>query len=704
MCNLIGLVFSLFGVLLLFCFALPVEPPSASLYLGVPLSPGGTAQVNFYNRAAFVGLLLLVIGTLLEAVPPVLTVIRSSQRRRTKVPSRSVIEPTSSALVSRPAGFMHDVLDPASVPPATSLPLLFTPGRIGGVELRNRIVMPPMTTRAADSDGFVTDDTIAYYRARASGGVGLITVEMASPERVGKHRVRELGLYDDRFLPGLSRLVSALHDEGAKVSIQLGHGGGHTRPDVNGGETPIAPSAIPHVVQEGTTEIIIPEAMSVARIARTVEAFAQAAERAQAAGFDMVEIHGAHGYLISQFLCVAENRRTDDYGGSLENRARFAIEIVRRIKQRLPGLPLIFRLCGDDFFPGGIVFPEARQVGEWIAAAGADALHVTGGHYRSLPTAAVMIPPMAMGDAPFLHFASALRRRVAVPVIAAARLGDPATAIRALAEGHADFVALGRPLLADSDWVRHAETGQAVRTCLACNSCVDHMRAGNRLHCLINPMTGRERRYAGAADTGGPRDERIAVIGAGPAGLAYASLVAARNTVTVFERGAESGGAFRLAGLAPLFQGVEANPALLLRHVAALERRCREQGVVFEFSCDVARRIELLDGFDRIVVAMGARYVPWLRFMPALLRSGLAGAPVLRGLAARPGARAWFYRRARVSAAAPLLAGLAARPEGRKVEVIGDAALPGKSDAAILGAFDAAFGLAPEGAKAVCGA
>ena len=184
------------------------------------------------------------------------------------------------------------------------------------------------------------------------------------------------------------------------------------------------------------------------------------------------------------------------------------------------------------------------------------------------------------------------------------------------------------------------------------------------------------------------------MIGAGPAGLAYASLVAARNRVTVFERGPESGGAFRLAGLAPKFQGVEANPALLLRHVAALERRCREQGVGFAFSCDVAQRIELLDGFDRIVVATGARYVPWLRFVPALLRLGFARAPVLRGLAARPGPREWFYRRARVSAAAPLLARLA----GRRVEVIGDAALPGKSDAAIQGAFDAAYGLAPEGA------
>src|SRR5262249_16743532 len=152
--------------------------------------------------------------------------------------------------------------------------ILLTPSRIGSVEIKNRIVMPPMTTRTADADGFVTDDTIAYYVARVAGGVGLITAEMASPERVGRHRRRELGIYDDRFLPGLTRLVDAIHRGGAKASIQLGHGGGHTRADICG-ETPIAPSAIPHPVYEVTNETIVPQAMTQERIAETVAAFAQ---------------------------------------------------------------------------------------------------------------------------------------------------------------------------------------------------------------------------------------------------------------------------------------------------------------------------------------------------------------------------------------------------------------------------------------------
>src|ERR1700736_4441364 len=204
--------------------------------------------------------------------------------------------------------------------------ILLTPARIGSVEIRNRIVMPPMTTRLADQEGFVTHDTIAYYGTGVRGGVGLITVEMASPARAGRHRRRELGIYDDRFLPGLAWLVAEIHRGGAKASIQLGHGGGHTRRDICG-EEPLAPYAIPHPVFEVTNETIVPQAMTLDDIAAPTAAFAAAAARAQRAGFDCVEIHAAHGYLISQFLTPFENRRTDHYGGTLQNRARFGLGI-----------------------------------------------------------------------------------------------------------------------------------------------------------------------------------------------------------------------------------------------------------------------------------------------------------------------------------------------------------------------------------------
>jgi 2,4-dienoyl-CoA reductase-like NADH-dependent reductase (Old Yellow Enzyme family) len=567
---------------------------------------------------------------------------------------------------------------------------LFTPASIGGVEIKNRIVMPPMTTRCADAHGFVTEDSIAYYCARAEGGVGLITVEMASPEKAGKHRNFELGIYDDRFVPGLQRLVDALHERGAKVSIQLGHGGGHTRSDINGGEPPVAPSAIPHVVEEGTTETIIPEAMDKARIEACIEAFADAAERARRAGFDMVEIHGAHGYLISQFLCPAENLRTDEYGGSLENRARLALSIIQRIKQKVPGFPTIFRMSGDDLFPEGMQFEEAQQVAIWAAEAGADAIHVAGGHYRSLPSGAVMAPPMNMPDATFLSFASRIRPHLSVPVITVGRLGAPADATRAVADGHADFVALGRPLLADPEWPLRVRRGEAVRMCIACNTCIDGMRQGFRLHCLVNPLTGREAALGSVQirDNLLPKGLRIAVIGAGPAGLSYASAVANRNAVTVFEKSQTVGGSMKLAGRAPKFQEVLADQRVLDRYIASLERRCRANGVMFELNTEIDDIRGLSSRFDRVVVATGARYRLGLGLMPKLLAAGFAKLPVIRDLAARPNLRKWLYYNAR-RPTLPQLEGIAPG----FITVIGDASSAGKSVAAIRDAFAAAFGV-----------
>ncbi len=307
-----------------------------------------------------------------------------------------------------------------------------------------------------------------------------------------------------------------------------------------------------------------------------------------------------------------------------------------------------------------------------------------------------MIPPMAMPDATFLRFASDIRAHVTVPVIAVGRLGDPELARRAVQDGHADFVALGRPLLADPEWVNRALHGKAVRMCIACNSCVDGMRSGERLHCLVNPLTGRERLFGTAAERTDrlPNGRKIAVVGAGPAGLSYAALVAPRNVVTVFEKNEMAGGAFRLAGFAPKFQGVEASPTSLPRYIASLERRCREAGATFVFGCDVTRDIQRLDGFDLIVLDNGADYRAGLGFIPALLRAGIARLPGLRAMVTNPAVQRWFYRRARVSSAEQLRT----RLSNKAVLVIGDAAQPGKSDAAIRSAFDAALRVSAEAA------
>jgi len=567
---------------------------------------------------------------------------------------------------------------------ASRLNVLLTPARIGGVEIKNRIVMPPMTTRTADDDGCVTDDTIAYYLARAEGGVGLITAEMASPERAGRHRRRELGIHDDRFLPGLTRLVEEIHRGGAKASIQLGHGGGHTRIDICG-ETPVAPSAIPHPVYEVTNETIVPQEMTRERIAAAIAAFARAAVRAQQAGFDCVEIHAAHGYLISQFLNTFENRRTDEYGGTLVNRARFGLDVLRAVKAAV-AIPVIYRLSVDDYFPEGLPYAEGRQVAIWAAQSDADALHIAAGHYRSLPSAARMIPPMAEPEATFLAYAADIKQAVNVPVIAVGRLGDPALATDAVASGKADFVALGRTLIADPDWVKKLVRGEPARRCLACNTCVNEMRGGAQLRCVVNGATGRELRFRAAS---APRGERIAVIGAGPAGLTYASLVAEGNSVTVFEREDGAGGAFRYAGKAPLFQEVVAKQDSFDRYVAQLVAACAGKGVTFRYGVDIAHARDLLAPFDHIVIATGARYRFGLGKLATWLLDRGAGRWVgLRRVFAVPAFRDWFYYKARAPTGAELRH--LAWP-GQKITVVGDALAAGKSMAAILSAFEAAL-------------
>ncbi|HEX3506315.1 MAG TPA: NAD(P)-binding protein [Xanthobacteraceae bacterium] len=564
--------------------------------------------------------------------------------------------------------------------------ILLTPARIGSVEIKNRIVMPPMTTRTADADGFITQDSIAYYMARVRGGTGLITVEMASPEKVGRHRRHEVGIYDDRFLPGLTRLVSEIHRGGAKASIQLGHAGGHTRIDICG-ERPIAPSAVPHPVYETTFETIIPEVMSKQRIAKTLAAYVEAARRAKAAGFDCVEIHAAHGYLISQFHAPFENQRTDEFGGSLLNRARFGLYVLRAVKEKVPGIPVIYRLSVEDYFPGGMPFEEGRQVALWAAKAGADALHITAGHYRSLPSAQIVLPPMSFPDAPFLGFAAEVKKDVNVPVIAVGRLGNPATARAAVEDGKADFIALGRTLIADPQWVEKVARNEPVRRCLACNTCINEMRGGARIGCVVNGTAGREIMLTVAQP---PRGERIAVIGAGPAGLTYASLVADGNQVTVYEKGKQAGGAFRYAGKAPLFQEVEANEQSFDHYIEHLVAACEMHGVKFRYATDVTTHPVMLEPFDRIVIATGAEYRhPWLGDLTTrMLDYGLARSLGLRRLFESPKLRNWFYYEARVATGMRFVK--LVRP-GQKVSVIGDAVRAGKSKDAIASAFEAAL-------------
>lgn len=567
---------------------------------------------------------------------------------------------------------------------------LFEPIALRGVDIPNRIVMPPMTTRLATPEGVVTPELIRYYVARAEGGAGLVTVEMCSPEPAGRHRSGEIGILDDRFLPGLRELTSQLKAAGARTAIQIGHAGGHTREDVTG-VPPVAPSSLPHEVQEVDVRTVVPLELSRGGIRVVVDAFAGAAERAKRAGFDVVEIHGAHGYLIAQFLSPLDNRRRDEYGGSLRNRARFALEVIQACRERVGDYPLIFRFSADEYAPGGLTLDEAREIAPWFVEAGADALHVTGGCYRSRPSGALMIPPMGYPEATFLHLARAIKARVTVPVIAVGRLHDPTLAERLVVEGQADMVALGRQLIADPEWPRKVREGRLdeIRPCVACNTCVDGMREGARLQCLVNPLSARETEFElRPAD----RARSVLVVGGGPAGMEAARVLALRgHRVMLAERGRELGGQLRLAAKAPIFQNVETDAPVLLRLVDYLARQLEKAGVDVRLgravTTDLVRELRP----DIVVLATGASYrrpLGWI--FPRLLNSRWAKAGAFKAILTKRSVKRLFYSRLRRPNA-----GLEQRLRGLGLEVyrIGDCHRPGRTPEAMLEAARLAYRL-----------
>jgi hypothetical protein len=293
---------------------------------------------------------------------------------------------------------------------------------------------------------------------------------------------------------------------------------------------------------------------------------------------------------------------------------------------------------------------------------------------------------MNFSDATFLDYAADVKKRVSVPVIAVGRLGDPTIAERAVTQGKADFIALGRTLIAEPQWVEKVRRGEPIRRCLSCNTCINEMRGGARIGCVVNGAAGRETLFAAPQILQG---ERIAVIGAGPAGLTYASLVAEGNYVTVFEKEAQPGGAFQSVAKAPLFQEVDTEARSFTRYIADLIAACRAKGVQFRLAADAAAVSGLLAGFDTVVIATGAQYRFGLRPIANwLLDTGIARAPGIARLFTSPSIRNWFYYKAR-RGTAPRFRHLA-RP-GQRVLVIGDAARAGKSKEAIASAFEAAL-------------
>jgi 2,4-dienoyl-CoA reductase-like NADH-dependent reductase (Old Yellow Enzyme family) len=489
------------------------------------------------------------------------------------------------------------------------------------IEIRNRIVLSAMNTRQADFEGFVTDETVNYYRERGLHGVGLVTVEMCSPEIAGRHRAHELGMHDDKFLPGLKRLAQAIKDTGAKASIQLGHGGGHTREELTG-ERPIAPSAIGQIVREKNIRHIIPLEMDKGRILQTIRAFVEGASRAREAGFDVIELHGGHGYLIHQFLSPLDNVRNDEYGGSLRNRARFAIELVEACRKALPDFPMTFRISLEEYVPGGLTAEEGVQVAQWIEEAGADAIHVSTGSYRSGEQ--TMVPPMIKEAGTFVSLAYKVKKKVHVPVIAVGRLNEPALAEGVLSLGYADMIAIGRGLIADPEWPEKVHKGmpETIRPCLACTACGTQMHRGKTIGCVINPWAGREKEITMAP---AKESKSVLVVGGGPSGLEVARILSERgHRVTLTEKMPVFGGSLRLAMKAPVFQNQELRASMIERFINYQVHAAETAGAKLLSSASLDDT--LIDRIhpDVVILTTGASYrFPLSLIFPFLLRTGI---------------------------------------------------------------------------------
>jgi len=423
---------------------------------------------------------------------------------------------------------------------------LFSPVTINGMILKNRAVMPAMGTGYGNADGTVSDRLIAYLARRAKGGTGLIITEICAVDPRGKGFPNEIGAWSDAFIPGLSGLTEAIHREGGKIALQLHHAGRETFEQAAGG-TPEAPSAIPSAVLGQPCG-----AMGRERIAAVIEAFARAAARAKKAGFDAVEIHGAHGYLLNQFLSPFSNQRTDEYGGSEENRSRFVLETLSAVREAVgPDFPVIIRVSADELIRGGYDLTFMKRLAPRLAASGADAIHCSVGVYSTPGNLSIA----SMDTAPGFNLfrARAVKEAVNVPVIGVGRINDPELAEKAIAAGDADLISFGRQHLTDPDFIAKAEAGdfEEIRRCVACNQgCIERLSFEMKsATCTFNPSCGREYQGAPAPVAG---TKRLWVIGAGPAGLSAALAAAGRGyEVEIFENDSVPGGQVRSASRPP---------------------------------------------------------------------------------------------------------------------------------------------------------
>jgi 2,4-dienoyl-CoA reductase-like NADH-dependent reductase (Old Yellow Enzyme family) len=367
---------------------------------------------------------------------------------------------------------------------------LARPIAIGGVQLRNRLLMAPITTNYADERGTVTEKTLGFYEERARGGAGALIFEAVSINPRSRLVVRQHGLHDDAFIPGLREVTRRVHGHGAAIFVQLCHGGPKAGSAINGLQ-PVSASEVPVKVAD------IPRAITREEISQAIEDFALAAQRAREAGFDGVELHAAHFYLLSAFLSGYLNRRTDEYGGSVENRSRLTCQVVQAVKRRAgEDYPVICRIHGRESLPGGIDEAEARLLARLLAGAAADALHISAAIFPVNPKLAASFAIQVGGppsrDVPsgcYLPYAAGVKQAVGIPVIAVGKLNEPSVAEGVVRDGVADAVAIGRGLIADPYLPEKVLAGRwdEIVRCEDCLLCHTTLQTQRDVECSVSP-------------------------------------------------------------------------------------------------------------------------------------------------------------------------------------------------------------------------
>ena len=412
---------------------------------------------------------------------------------------------------------------------------VFEPMKINHMELKNRMVVSAMVTNYCTPDGMATEKYIAYHEHKAKGGWGLIITEDYAVNPTAGGFVKLPGLWEDGQIASHKVLTDRVHAAGAKIAAQIYHAGRETSSAITG-EQPVGPSALKDPTMPET-----PRELSVEEIHQLVEDFGDCARRAKEAGFDAVEVHGAHGYLVGAFASPFSNKRSDEYGGTIRNRARFGMEIIRNIKEKCgEDYPVIYRISAVEYVPGGLEIEESKVLAKLMEEAGADCIHCSQGVYA---TTHVIIPPSVVPRAAYIENAAEMKKVVKIPVIAVGRINDVEVAESVLEAGKADLVTMARASLADPDMPNKVKEGRKdeVIRCIGClQGCTGENGKGNCVRCLVNPLTGMEDEYD---LTPAEETKKVLVIGGGVSGCEAAISAAMKgHTVTLVEKDVCLGG------------------------------------------------------------------------------------------------------------------------------------------------------------------